>query len=165
MEAIEALLPLIFGMVVIYLAVSVFFYILPYLLLAAAAALVIGILAIAYIQRESIARWYYFTFCPHPAEPAVRSALAKGRLLDANSLAAALGQAPPDNHILREVRIAQGERLVAEMRHASEQMIREVARNAQVDIARAAVAGIEEAIALAAVALERAKAAHAASKS
>ena len=164
MEALEALLPLIFGAIGIYIGVEVLLWILPYLLLAVAAAVGLCVLVGLYIQREEIARWYYFTFSPHPAEPAVRFALAKGRLLDGDRLAAALGEAPSDNRILREVRIAQGERLVAEMRQMSAQMIRETLRSARTDNARAAVVGVDEAIALAAVALERAKAAHAASR-
>jgi hypothetical protein len=166
MEALEGLLPIIFGVFVFCIGWQLFvYYVLPYLVLAGLAAIAILVVYGIYHGREALARWYYFTFCPHPAEPAVRSALAHGRLLDGERLAAALGEAPPDNRILGEVRIAQGERLVAQMRHASEQTIRDTVKNAQADSASAAAIGIQEAIALAAVALERAKAAHAASKS
>lgn len=114
--------------------------------------------------REAVARWYYFTFHPHPAESIVRGSLDGRRVIAGAELAAALAEVPPDNRILREVRIAQGERLILQMQRVSEETIRRTVSNAQADEARAAVLGIQEALALAAVALERAKAAHAASQ-
>ncbi len=115
--------------------------------------------------REPILRWYYFTFHPHPVEPIVRSALNLDHMLDGNALAAALREVPPNNRILREVRIVQGERLVARMKRVSERLIREDLARARTDYERAAFISIQEAIGLAAVALERAKAAHEASRS
>lgn len=128
------------------------------LLIFIAVVVVVGVLL---GHRGTIVRWYYFAFHPHPAEPLIRSALERGHPLDGKALAAALVEMPPDSRLLREVRIEQGERLVAQMRRASE---RAIAR-ATADYERAAFVGIQEAIALAAVALERAKAAHEASKS
>lgn len=132
---------------------------------------IIGVSALIISNRRAIARgcealirWYYFTFHPHPAAPIVRASLSGRRTIAGAELAAALGEAPPDNRILREVRIAQGERLVVQMQQVSDQMIRQTVRNAQADNARAAVLGIQEAVALAALALERAKTAHEASK-
>jgi hypothetical protein len=161
--AVIILLPLI-----VELIKELFQALLPFLVLVA----YIGVLVLACYgcralarRREAMARWYYFTFHPHPAEPAVRSALAGRRPLDGRRLAAALGETPPNNRILREVRIAQGERLVGEMRQASERLIQETSQNARSYHAQAALLGTQEAIALAAVALERAKAAHLASKS
>ena len=164
MEALEALLPLLFGFIAICIAIQVFLWLLPYILLLLAGALAVWLLVILILQREAIARWYYFTFYPHPAEPLVQSALARGARLDGERLAAILGAVPPDNRILRDVRIEQGERLVAQMRQVSEQTIQDTIRDARADSARAAAIGIQEAIALAAVALERAKAAYAASR-
>jgi hypothetical protein len=142
----------------------VFVWLLPYVLLLGACALAGWLLFVLYQEREAIARWYYFTFYPHPAEPLIRSALSQATPLDGVRLAAILGELPPDNRILRDVRIDQGERLVAQMRKVSEQTVRDTIRDARADSARAAALGIQEAIALAAVALERAKAAHAASR-
>jgi hypothetical protein len=116
-------------------------------------------------KREPILRWYYFTFHPHPAEPIVRSALKGGRTLDGNALAAVLGDLPPTHGVFRSVRVAQGEQLVAKMRVATEAMIATNLARAQTDYERAAFHDIQEALGLAAVALERARAAEAASKS
>lgn len=116
-------------------------------------------------KREPILRWYYFAFHPHPAEPMVRSALKRGRQVDGAALAAVLGDLPPRNGILRSVRIAQGEQLVAKMRSATESTIKRNFERARTDYERATFHGVQEAVALAAVALERAKAAQAASKS
>lgn len=165
MEGAMTILGLILLAFGIYLIDQFIFWISQHLVAAAGVVVCSFVIFIACLGREEIARWYYFTFYPHPAEPAVRSALAQGRLLDGNRLAAVLGEVPPENRILREVRIAQGERLVAEMRQASDATIRESLKAARSHQERAAYLGIQEAIGLAAAALERAKAAHAASKS
>lgn len=165
MDGAAALMTLIFGAFAIFFIGEFIIWVFPYILWGAAIAAGGGLLCLIIAQGPAIARWYYFTFDPHPAEPVVRSALAQGRLLDGNRLAAALGEVPPNNRILQEVRIAQSERLVAEMQQASESTIRESLKAARSDQERAAYVGIQEAIALAAAALERAKAAHAASKS
>lgn len=164
MEGLEFILPLIFGALAIYLAVEFLIWIFPYLLLAALLAVCVGLVCVLYRSREAVARWYYFTFSPHPAEPMVRSTLHRGRPLDGERLASILADAPPSNRILREVRITQGERLVAEMRQVSEATIHQNLKSARSDQERAAFLSIQEAIALAAVAVERAKAAYAASK-
>ncbi|HWB48628.1 MAG TPA: hypothetical protein VG651_05930 [Stellaceae bacterium] len=164
MEALEALLPLLFGFIAIWFSIQVFLWLFPYILLVLAAALACWLLFVLIREREGIARWYYFTFHPHPAEPLIRSALSQGTRLDGDRLAAILGDLPPDNRVLRDVRIAQGDQLVAQMRQVSERTIEETLRDARADNARAAAVDIQAAIALAAVALERAKAAHAASK-
>jgi hypothetical protein len=168
-ELAGAVMGFIFIMLAVYLFVT---YVLPFLLLLGLIALLLGLVAlciwIAYRlwkKREAIARWYYFSFHPHPAEPLVRTSLSGGQLLDGMRLAAMLGELPPDNRILREVRIEQGEQLVHDMRRATERIIQENLAKARSDRERAAFIGIQESIALAAVALERAKAADAASKS
>ncbi|HEY1615603.1 MAG TPA: hypothetical protein VGF97_18135 [Rhizomicrobium sp.] len=124
--------------------------------------LVAGVL---YWLREPIARWYYFAFHPHPAQSMVQAAIADGAPpLDGRALAAAVGELPPNNRILRKVRLEQGEQLVALMQESSRKRIREYELQAAHDYERAALAGIQEAIALAGVALERAKASFAASQ-
>jgi len=114
-------------------------------------------------KRTAILRWYFFNFHPHPAEPMVRAAL-RGGALDGNALASALGEVPSRNSILRDVRIVQGERLVERMSRVSERTIKRDLARAREDHERAAFHGVQEAIALAAVALERARASHATSK-
>lgn len=130
--------------------------------------LFVGLAAVAlwlFACREAILRWYFFAFHPHPAAPLVQSALDRGDMLDGKALARALAEVPPGSRILREVRIEQGERLVAQMKVVSERMIKEGAARAAADYERAAFVGIQEAVALAAVAVERAKAAQQASRS
>ena len=162
----EELAGAVMGFIFFMLAVDLFVtYVLPYLVLIVIFLALTWSLYCLYANREGIARWYYFNFHPHPAEPLIRSALAHGTRLDGKRLAIILGELPSDNRILRDVRIIQGERLVAEMRKVSKQKIHDTIRTARADNARAAALGIQEAIALAAVALERAKAAYAASKS
>ncbi len=117
-----------------------------------------------YRRRVRILRWYYFNFHPHPAEPMVRSAL-RGAPVDGKALGAALGELPSRDSILRGVRIEQGERIVEKMRRVSERTIKQDRVRARADYEHAAFYGVQEAIALAAVALERARAAHTASKS
>jgi hypothetical protein len=108
---------------------------------------------------NAIARWYYFTFHPHPAEHLVRYAIDSGVPLDGPALASALGEPPPASGILREVRLVQAERLVNEMQVVSRGRARELEKRAKAEYERAAAVGAQEAIALAATALERAKAA------
>jgi hypothetical protein len=122
---------------------------------------IIRILAIAGVlfwQRERIARWYYFTFHPHPAEGTVRSAISSGCLLDGNQLSAVLGEVPSGDRIFREVRIAQMDALITQMQTATRSHIREMERQAQGKYAQAAVQEAQAALGAAAVALEQAKA-------
>jgi hypothetical protein len=129
----------------------------------------IGALALLlwlWASREAIARWYYFNFNPHPAEAMVQQTIAAGQASSANAqaLARALGDLPPDNDILRRVRIEQAERLVNSLQYASAARARELAERDRIATIeaheRAAYYGMQEAIALAAVALEKAKAAY-----
>jgi hypothetical protein len=120
---------------------------------------------VAYLKRDDLARlwhgvacWYYFTFHPHPAEPAVRSAIDSGRLLDGNQLAAVLGEAPPGNKYFREVRVAQTATLIGDMQTATNAQLHELNRQAQDKFAQAAVHEAQAALGAAAVALETAKA-------
>jgi hypothetical protein len=114
---------------------------------------------------DSIVRWYYFTFYPHPAEPIVTKALRSGTVLDGPSLARALGEVPPGSSTFRSVWFEQAERLIGQMQEMSAVKIQELERRAADDYERAALSTTREAIALAAVALERAKAAWRASES
>jgi hypothetical protein len=125
----------------------------------------------AYSKREaiarfcySVARWYYFTFHPHPAEPLVRAAIESPNLGNGKALAAALGELPPGNSIFRGVRLVQAERLFNQMQVASARRLRAIEAHAKAEYERAAVLSIQEAMALAAVALERAKALYRASQ-
>lgn len=118
----------------------------------------IVLIGVAIWKREALARWYYFRFHPHPAEPIVRGALASGSVLDGPKLARVLGDVPKGNRVLAEVRIAQGELLIQEMQALSRAKVREYERSAAAAYQTAALQSINEAIALAAVALERAKA-------
>lgn len=113
--------------------------------------------------RDPIARWYYFTFYPHPAESIVHNAITQGAApLDGRSLAAALGEMPPHNSVFRAVRIEQGERLVSLMREASLARMRAQERadnvRAKHTLEEAAALDVQAAVGLAGVALERAKA-------
>ena len=119
---------------------------------------VLILLLILFFNREGIARWYYFHFDPHPAEPMVQHALSSGTVLDGRALANALSEVPVESSILAKVRLEQGARLVAQMQEMSRARIREFERRAMKDYERAALLSIQEAIALAAVALEKAKA-------
>jgi hypothetical protein len=116
----------------------------------------------------SIVRSYYFTFHPHPAAPLVRGALATGNLLDGKALAQVLSEIPAGSRMFREARLAQAETLFHEMQTASEALLRrqraEAHAKARHDYEEAALNSIQEAVALAAVALERAKALYRASR-
>jgi hypothetical protein len=111
-----------------------------------------------YNRRYPIARWYYFTFHPHPAEPAIRSALASGTVLDGHALASILGETPPGYGILRQVRAAQAQSLIQEMQEMTRARMRELEERAKADYQRAAVQQMQAALAESAVALEKAKA-------
>ena len=116
-------------------------------------------------KRQVIARWYFFTFHPHPAAPMVQRALASSTTSEANAraLADALGEIPPGSSTLRGVRLEQAERLYRKLHEASVRRQREIERRARANAAQAheeaAHYGMQDALALAAVALERAKAA------
>jgi hypothetical protein len=112
----------------------------------------------------AIVRWYYFTFHPHPAEPIVQGAIRTGTVLDGRALANALGEVPPGNSIFRKVRLEQADRLVTGMQTMSREKVRAMELRAANDFERAAFITTREAIALAAVALEQAKAAWQASE-
>lgn len=118
-----------------------------------------------YALRIPVARWYYFNFHPHPAEAMVVRAMRAGSVLDGPLLASALGELPPTGSILAKVRIEQGERLVLRMQDMSQAKVREYQKRAMKDYERAALLSMQEAIALAAAALERAKAVFRASES
>jgi hypothetical protein len=115
-------------------------------------------------RREPIARWYYFTFHPHPAESLVQAAIESHAPMNGSALASALSELPPGNSIFRGVRLEQAEQLFGRMQRVSEARIREQKLRAQEGYERAALDSIQEAVALAAVALERAKALYRASQ-
>lgn len=125
---------------------------------------VLGAIALGlYLISGPIIRGYYFMFHPHPAESMVRAAIAEGAApMNGRALADALGDVSSGNRFLRRVRLEQGERLVSLMRDAAQERVRKMERETIREYERAALLGIQEAIALAAVALERAKAAYAA---
>jgi hypothetical protein len=109
-------------------------------------------------MREPIARWYYFAFHPHPAAPAIRSALASGTVLDGGQLATILGEAAADGRILRAVRAEQAQALIVEMQSMTQAKIRELEARAKEQYEHAAAQHLQTALAQAAVALEQAKA-------
>ena len=116
--------------------------------------------------RRSIATWYYFAFHPHPAEPLVQRALSSDvtSASTAHALAQALGQMPPGSSTLRAVRLQQADRLFGQLHDASVARQRAIERKMREGAARAreeaAFVSLQEAVALAAVALEHAKAAY-----
>ncbi len=113
---------------------------------------------ILYENYEPIARWYYFTFHPHPAEPAIRAALASGTVLDGKALTEVLGEAPTGTGVFRAVRAAQAESLINEMQAMTRQQMEELRARAREKHEQAAVQQMQAALAEAAIALERAKA-------
>ncbi len=124
-----------------------------------------GLVAVWIIRRRNaIARWYYFTFHPHPAADLVAAAIGSHAPLDGSALARALGELPPGNSIFRGVRLEQAEQLFRRMQKVSEARIREQRERAREGYERAALDSIQEAVALAAIALERAKALYRASQ-
>jgi secreted protein with Ig-like and vWFA domain len=97
----------------------------------------------------------------------VRDALNTRTVLDGPAFAAILGELPPGSSTFRKVRLEQGEALVEQMQAMSRSIAatqaraaaRQYERQAAEGYEQAAIFGMQEAIALAAVALERAKAA------
>lgn len=130
-------------------------------------ALLTAALVLIFQRRIAIMRWYYFHFEPHPAEPIVRAAIVTSGASSTNlaRLADALGDLPRHNAVLRGVRIEQAERLYGELRAASiarQQAYAERAKHEALELhEQTAFRGMQEALALAAVALEKAKAAYA----
>ena len=114
-------------------------------------------------RREAIARWYYFTFHPHPAAPLLEAAMASDSPVDAKALARVLGELPAGSATFRSVRLEQAEALFARMQKVSAYRIEALERRAQSDYERAALHSIQAALAMATVALERAKALYRAS--
>lgn len=131
----------------------------PWLLLAALALY-------SFAKREALARWYFFRFHRHPAEQMVQRALLSPSTSPANAqaLARALGELPPGSSALRAARLRQAENLYRQLEVASAGRLDEMERRLTeaTDEAKreAAFYGMQEAVALAAVALARAKAAH-----
>ena len=135
---------------------------------------IVSFIAFLLCSWKRFVRWYFFVFYPHPAAPMVRQALKSQRVFDGPALAAALGEVPPGISIFRKVRLEQGEALIAQMQAMSRSLLaeeerrtaeqeRRVAvqyeRQAAEGYEHAAIIGVQEAVALAAAALERAKAA------
>jgi hypothetical protein len=119
-----------------------------------------------FAKRETLSRWYFFHFHRHPAERMVERALLSPSTSPANAraLAQALGELPTGSSALRAARLRQAENLYHRLEvasagrlHEMEQRLNEAADEAKKE---AAFYGMQEAVALAAVALERAKAAH-----
>jgi hypothetical protein len=111
-----------------------------------------------YSKRYPIARWYYFTFHPHPAEPAVRSLLAQGKVLDGTALAAVLGEPRSGDPIFRAVRAQQAKQLIGEMQAMTQRQMRELEARAKANYEVAAVQQTQAALARAALALDQANA-------
>lgn len=128
----------------------------------------LGVALFLFSRRAILARWYYFYFHPHPAAPLVRAALSTGNVLDGKALAHALSEVPPGSAVFRAVRLEQAELLFHQMQAASAAHLRrqeqQAKSEAQRAYERAALNSIQEAVALAAVALERAKALYRASQ-
>ena len=127
----------------------------------------VGFLIWLFTKRDAIALWYYLNFHPHPAAPMVASALSseEASVKTARSLAETLRELPPEGRMLRQARLLQAERLVAELRAANAARARAfeaLARKKFIqDFERAAFIQSQEAIAYAVVALEQAKATYA----
>jgi hypothetical protein len=130
-------------------------------------AALLGLLWLVFQNRVAILRWYYFHFDPHPAEAVFRTAIASSDDMAMNpaSLANALSELPPSGAVRRKVRLEQAERLYGELRSASIARQQAYAERARKDASllheQTAFRGMQEALALAAVALERAKVAYA----
>jgi hypothetical protein len=133
------------------------------------------VILLLFSLRQRLAKLYYWYFYPHPAEPLVRAALSTGNVLDAKAFANALSELPPGNPILRAVRMEQADRLFQEMKNFSLALARqheaklraEESQNKireKEEYQRTAFEGVHEAVELAAVALERAKAIYRASQ-
>ena len=119
-------------------------------------------------SRHALARWYYFYFYPHPAEPIVRAALKSGTVLDGKALANALSEIPPGSSTFRAVRLEQAEQLFHQMQDVSIAQLRrqekQAPTRAREHLERAAFVSIQDAVSLAAVALDKAKALYSASQ-
>jgi hypothetical protein len=111
-----------------------------------------------FARRYAIARWYFFTFHPHPAERTVQSAISAGTLLNGNQLAAILGEVPPCSSVFRQVRFEQSTALIDAMQDATQMHLRELQTRAKEQYEQAAVQQAQAALGQAAVALEQAKA-------
>ena len=129
-----------------------------------------GVCVLAVVNRDEVSRAYYRSQNPHPAEELVREAIASRRTSPGAMarLDDALGEPPPRDRILSEVRLEQAEQLVAELEAEVRRRTREYEREARADPsmldADTVFLGSQEALAHAAVALEKAKAASAAAR-
>lgn len=119
----------------------------------------IGLLATSWLfkRRYAIARWYYFTFHPHPAQQTVQTAIDTGALLNGQQLAGLLGDEPSSNSILRQVRFEQSKTLIAAMEAATQYRLKQLRASAADHYEQAAVQQAQAALAQAAIALEQAK--------
>lgn len=114
---------------------------------------------------EGLARRFYHTFMPHSAAPAVRRSLAarSSSRQVAEHLASSFSEPPARSSVLRRVRFEQSERLYDDLVAGTTSRQDEIARRAKAVAAQAheeaAHYGIQEALAYAASALERSKAA------
>ena len=114
---------------------------------------------------EGLARRFYLTFMPHSAAPAVRRSLAarSSSRQVAEHLASSFSEPPARSSVLRRVRFEQSERLYGDLVAGTTSRQDEIARRAKAVAAQAheeaAHYGIQEALAYAASALERSKAA------
>lgn len=122
------------------------------------AAIIYGIYRFIMYIREPVARWYYFNFHPHPAEPAIRAALSDSTVLNGKQLSTILGEPPADNAILRAVRAEQAQSLIAEMEAMTKRRIWELEAHAKEQYEQAAAQQLQAALAQSAIALEQAKA-------
>ena len=120
------------------------------------------VVVIVWKSYEPVARWYYFTFHPHAAEPTIRAAFASGSVLDGNALADILGEPETGSSIFRAVRAAQANALIDEMQAMTRRQIEEMEARTKEDRAEryevAAAQQMQAALAEAAIALEQAKA-------
>lgn len=148
-----------FGPILLNALADILRSLLPLLVLAAVASITALLVCVIRRYGESIARWYYFAFHPHPAEPIVKQALTGDTALDGPALASALAELPPGNSIFRQVRFEQAEALVTKMQAMSRTAVHEYEDASAEGYERAAAHAANEAVALAAAALETAKAA------
>lgn len=120
----------------------------------------IGLFIVTWLskRRYAIARWYYFTFHPHPAQHAIQTAIDTGALLNGAQLAAMLGETPPGTEVFRQVRFEQSSRLIAAMETATRYRLKQLQEKAAEQYEHAAVQQAQAALAQAAIALEQAKA-------
>lgn len=120
-----------------------------------------------FFNRDSIIRFYYLNFHPHPAAAMVDALIAQGGDTSniAREVAEILDEVPPDSRILRAVRLQQTEQLVNDIRAANVARERAFERQARSDAIasyeREAFYCSQQAMALAVEALERSKIAYA----